>query len=243
MGCIELITSYFTKAHILHIAGGYNTGKTILVKDLIATMLETNPPTQNFFYLDADKKFPKALYEKSLPQKALQNRIFVSKIPNSTKFAKTIRDLCSDRTPLKAGDVIIIDSVSEFIKQNMAKIDDYAEWKAEVEYIKNSIIPQLIRLVIRQKIKLILVHHISYDPGEDASVPYYHDLFRLIKGMWLQMKKTPKIEMLERPKTPRFTIILSYTKECESPYGDIIPKTFERKYSYVIDTKGIVFAA
>ncbi|HMB65680.1 MAG TPA: hypothetical protein VKO42_02280, partial [Patescibacteria group bacterium] len=123
----SMIHTYFEHRRLLHIAGSYKTGKSLLIKDIVkyyAHKAEDPVPNTDidapcFYLLDTERKFPKSVYSYHLSEKFMKHRVFVSQSADSISFLKTIRYLAGKKSPLQRGDFVIVDSVSEFIKQNI----------------------------------------------------------------------------------------------------------------------------
>ena len=93
--------------------------------------------------------------------------------------------------PIQAGDVIIIDSLSEVLKCSITKTEDWYEYRYELQQFSNTLLSKLVDLLVKRDLSCIFTHHVTFHPTYDTLVPYYFDLVNLIPGLWAFLEETP----------------------------------------------------
>ena len=167
---------------ILHIAGPDGSGRSSLVKTILQYYLSHTP---NYCYiLDTDQKYSAKSFQTLSPD---QTKVFLTKIPNTSpqSFSATLRYLLSDQSPIVPGDLIIINAMSSVLKRVMVQCGSYADYHQFVHIFIKQLLPALSRMVTKKQCRFLFVHHVSYKPDLDATLPYFYDLMLMLSGMWI----------------------------------------------------------
>ena len=85
---------------------------------------------------------------------------------------------------------IIIDNVSHHLRYIIASCSDYKERGAILdEFFSVQLFPLIMRC-LREKIVLILVHEVSFDPTSGKTKPFYSKLYDRIDSIKVNLSKT-----------------------------------------------------
>jgi hypothetical protein len=221
--------------NFIHISGENTTGKSILVKNFLHHVLNS-PKAPRIFYIDTENKFSVRQYQTLFSRKA-QNSVFLNQPSSISDFLKQLRNMRSSNYKIREGDYLVVDSISAFQKQLMVPAENYHEWKAELLYMTEQIVPQLISLAVRKGLKIILIHQVSYNPEIEANLPYYFDLFQQIKGIWVFLKH--EISGVETQTfIDKLKLILHLEREIIQPDGCPGIHIFQRQFDYHISRQG-----
>ena len=229
-----LFTSFLTNhphdRRVIHIAGKNNTGKSVLVKDFIVHDL--NHSQRNYFVIDTENKFALRNF-KAVLSESLQDRIFQKTLSARDPLSKILDILINPNFPIQAGDVVVIDSLSEVLKHSIVKTEDWYEYRYELKEFTNTLMAKLIKLLVRKDLSCIFTHHVTYHPTYDALIPYYFDLVNLIPGMWAFLEETPAGIEDGRIFFNK-TLILSLTVNNPKKEALIQVQNFREKFPYEI---------
>jgi hypothetical protein len=217
----------FQPDQIIHIAGPDGSGRSSMVKTILTYYLAHT--SNNCFILDTDQKYSTKSF------KALghdQTRIFISKLPNNSRsFPTTLQYLLSDQSPVKSGDLIVINAMSSILKRVQVQCDSYADYHRFVHIIIKQLFPKLIRIIAKKNCRLLFVHHVSYKPDADATLPYFYDLMLILKGMWIFLDPQflpPKTFQFSSP-SKRLTLTYSWQDEEVEKYLN-----YKEQYTYLL---------
>lgn len=225
-----LLTTHPHDRRVIHIAGKNNTGKSVLVKDFIIHDLTHSE--RNYFFIDTENKFALRNFTSALP-KHLQARIFQKTLSATHSLSKILDILINPDFPIQAGDVVVIDSLSEVLKHSIVKTEDWYEYRYELKEFTNTLMAKLIKLLVRKDLSCIFTHHVTYHPTYDALIPYYFDLVNLIPGMWAFLEETPAGIEDGRLYFNK-TLILSLTVNNPMKKALIQVQSFREKFPYEI---------
>jgi hypothetical protein len=173
---------------ILHIAGKNKSGKSMLIKEYLAYDLARSD--RSYFLIDTENKFALKNFKAdlSIPH---QERIFQTSLRPQERITKLFDILLTPDFPIQAGDVVIIDSLSEILKNSITKTEDWYEYRYELQQFSRTMMGKLIDLLVKKDLSCIFTHHVSYNPEYNQLIPYYFDLVNLIPGMWAYLEGTP----------------------------------------------------
>jgi hypothetical protein len=192
---------------VLHISGKNKTGKSMLIKDFLAYDLEVSQ--RCYFLIDTENKFALRNFRMDLPKRH-QDRIFQTTLKSQDSLTKILDILLDPNFPVQARDVVIIDSLSEVLKNSITKAEDWYEYRYELQQFSSTLLSKLIDLLVKKDLSCIITHHVTYHPVYDALIPYYFDLINLIPGMWAYLEETP-VKMEDGMIFSNYNLILSLT--------------------------------
>jgi energy-coupling factor transporter ATP-binding protein EcfA2 len=214
---------------ILSISGKSGTGKTTLGLQLVSTILTNEFPYENScVWIQASELFPKkrllSLFKDSPDEiDYLLKNIFV--IPRNKPFSNF-----RDQTMFfnKSGNLllpvnvklIVIDNISHHLRLVTSLISDVKRRVKILDQFFNSQLFPLIMRCLRDKIVLVLIHEVSFDPTLGKTQPFFNKLYSRIQAVNVTLSKSFK----------------SGVKEMEIECGD---KLNRRNITYEINESGL----
>ena len=221
---------------ILHIAGKNQSGKSMLIKDFLGYDLPRSQ--RSYFLIDTENKF--ALKNFKADISALhQERIFQTSL-HQKHITELFDIMRTPDFPIQAGDVVIIDSLSEVLKHSITKTEDYYEYRYELQQFSNTLVSKLIDVVIKKDLSCIFTHHVTFHPEYGQLVPYYFDLVNLIPGMWAFLDETPA-RMKNGEIIYDNTLLLSLSVQTSKNSRTIQVQNFRESFPYRLDEGHFTF--
>ncbi len=221
---------------ILHIAGENKSGKSILIKDFLAYDLAKS--RRSYFLIDTENKFALKNFKADLPKIHLE-RIFQTTL-NRKKISEIFDIMLDPSFPIQAGDVVIIDSLSDVLKHTITKTEDWYEYRYEIRKFSGTLMGKLINLLVKKDLSCIFTHHVTYHPEYDQLIPYYFDLVNLIPGMWAFLESKPS-RMESEEIIYDNTLILSLSIRDSESSKIIKVKNFKESFPYQLNEGHFTF--
>lgn len=189
---ISQIFDLSKKNSFISIAGKSGTGKTTLALQFVSTLITIEKPYRDqCVWIQASEEFPKkrlnTLFE-SQPDKinyALKN-IFVAPgikpFSNYQEQSIYFRRLKTTVFPNNAK-FIVIDNVSHHLRFAASTYSDFKERGTILdEFFSVQLFPLIMRC-LREKIVLILIHEVSFDPTSGKTKPFFSKLYDRIDSI------------------------------------------------------------
>ena len=183
------------KNGLISISGKSSTGKTILALQFVSILMTLEKPYRNqSVWIQASELFPKKRLRsllKSYPDKLnyIMKNIFVSDFfSNYQEQSSYFRRL---KTTIFPNNVkfIVIDNISHYLRYIIASNSDYKERGAILdEFFSVQLFPLIMRC-LREKIILILIHEVSFDPTTGKTRPFYSKLYDRIDSLKVNLSK------------------------------------------------------
>ncbi len=221
---------------ILHIAGKNKSGKSMLIKDYLAYDLARSQ--RSYFLIDTENKFALKNFKADLP-KLHQERIFRTSLGRK-KISEIFDIMINPDFPIQAGDVIIIDALSEVLKCSITKTEDWYEYRYELQQFSGNLMSKLINLLVKKDLSCIFTHHVTFHPEYGRLVPYYFDLVNLVPGMWAFLEATPS-RMEDGKIVYDNSLILSISIQDSDNSKIIKVKNFRESFPYQLNEGHFTF--
>jgi len=186
---------------VISISGKSGTGKTSLALFLISQSLANSGVYEDScFWVQASEIFPKnrliSMYKDSSEKcDYLLNNIYIAPskvIPSYSEQTKLLERI-ADENYLFPPDLrfIVIDNISHHLRFEISKVDDIRKRTSILEDFYNNIVCPLILRCQREKIALILLHEVSFNVKLQKTLPFFHSLYKRIKGVNIFLEKSP----------------------------------------------------
>ncbi|MFW9941331.1 MAG: hypothetical protein ACFFFT_09840 [Candidatus Thorarchaeota archaeon] len=210
----------FQQHSILSISGESGTGKTSLALFLISQSLVNN--NNSCLWIQASEQFPKkrlvTMY-KNQKKKCdyLLNNVYITPnkvISSYSEQNKILRKIRNKNFPLPP-DIrfIVIDNISHHLRFEISKVNDIRKRTSILDNFYDNILCPLILRCQRENITLILLHEVSFNVKLQKTLPFFHSLYKRIKGMFIFLSKssiskerTMKIELEEKIALVQFRL-------------------------------------
>jgi len=203
------------KNGLVSISGKSGTGKTTLALQFVSDLMTLEKPYRNqSVWIQASEIFPKKRLKsllKSYPGKlnyVLKN-IFVSDFfSNYQEQSVYFRRLKTTIFPNNIK-IIVIDNISHYLRYIIASNSDFKRRGAIVdEFFSSQLFPFIMRC-LREKIVLILIHEVSFDPNSGKTKPFFSKLFDRIDSINVNLSKTmgsglKRMEISSKGTTTKF---------------------------------------
>lgn len=186
------------KNGLISIAGKSGTGKTTLALQFVSTLLTLEKPYRDqCVWIQASEQFPKkrlrSLFE-SYPDKVnyILKNIFVTPVikPFSSYQEQSayFRRLKTTIFPNNIK-IIVIDNISHYLRYIIAFNSDFKRRGAIMdEFFSVQLFPLVMRC-LREKIILILVHEVSFNPTSGKTKPFFSKLYDRIDSININLSK------------------------------------------------------
>lgn len=184
------LVSLLDKQRILHITGDPGTGKSILAQAIAIRFSELR--NKQVLYIDTMKKFSKKRFMMFFKDSEKRDLFTMSEIQSlqSQEFLITKLKKMSDFDQLTDIGLIVFDSISHHLRHELTK-GQFNHYINLINEFHACQMEPLIRVAVKNDIKIILVHEMSFKP-ELGSIPFLLSYFEQIKGIWLPIKKVPR---------------------------------------------------
>ena len=184
---------------LISISGKSGTGKTTLALQFVSTLMTLEKPYRDqCVWIQASERFPKKRLRsllKSYPDKvnyALKNIFVAPGIKHFSNYQEQSSYFRRLKTTIFPNNVkfIVIDNISHYLRYIIASNSNYKERGAILdEFFSVQLFPLIMRC-LREKIILILVHEVSFDPKSGKIKPFYNKLFERIDSINVNLSKT-----------------------------------------------------
>jgi len=181
------LTSLRNPSPLMNIVGPNQSGKTLLIKDFLAEILRSNF-TGKIYYCDTEAKFPLRTYQELLPKSQLLHIVYKA-IPNAKLLTNILQMMGQGIIKVQPGDIIIIDSVSEPLKRQLCVAESAVEFKHEAVEFYQQILTRITQLITQWRVRVILTHHMSYQPVYGSNQPFQQNMMEQIAGLWIYLSR------------------------------------------------------
>jgi archaellum biogenesis ATPase FlaH len=186
------------KNGLISIAGKSGTGKTTLALQFVSTLMTLEKPYRNqCVWIQASEQFPKKRLRsllKSYPDKVnyVLKNIFVAPgikpFSNYQEQSAYFRRLNTIIFPNNVK-VIVIDNISHHLRFAASSHSNFKKRGAILdEFFSVQLFPLIMRC-LREKIILILIHEVSFDPTSDKTKPFFSKLYDRIDSINVYLSK------------------------------------------------------
>jgi archaellum biogenesis ATPase FlaH len=183
---------------LISIAGKSGTGKTTLALQFVSIFMTLENPYRNrCVWIQASEQFPKKRLKslfKSYPDKVnyVLKNIFVAPgikpFSNYQEQSVYFRRLKTMIFPNNAK-IIVIDNISHYLRFIIASNSDFKKRCAIMdEFFSVQLFPLVMRC-LREKIILILIHEVSFDPSSGKTKPFFSKLYNRIDAINVNLSK------------------------------------------------------
>jgi len=186
---------------VLSISGKSGTGKTSLALFLVSQSLANGDAYKDScFWIQASEPFPKnRLVSMCKEQKGkcdyLLNNIYItpSKVFPSYSEQNNLLGKIANENFLFPPDLmfIVLDNISHHLRFEISKVDDIRKRTYILDDFYNNILCPLILRCQRENITLMLLHEVSFNVKLQKTLPFFHSLYKRIKGVNISLIKSP----------------------------------------------------
>jgi len=203
---------------LISIAGKSGTGKTTLALQFVSTLMTLeNPYRDQCVWIQASEQFPKkrlrSLFE-TYPDKinyVLKNIFVAPRIKPFSSFQEQSAYFRRLKTMIFPNNVkiIVIDNISHYLRYVIASNSDFKRRGAIIdEFFSFQLFPLIMRC-LREKIILILIHEVSFDPSSGKTKPFFSKLYDRINSINVNLSKTigsrlKQMEVSSKDTTTKF---------------------------------------
>ncbi|MFX0074355.1 MAG: hypothetical protein ACFE96_02860 [Candidatus Hermodarchaeota archaeon] len=206
---------------IISISGESGTGKTTLGLQLISEVLINQMSEESkCVWIQASEQFPKkrllSLF-KSTPDQIhyLLNNIYVypvkSPFSNYREQSKFFNELGTCLLPTNVR-FIVIDNISHHLRFGASSCLDIKKKTILLDQFFTSQLLPLIMRCLREKIALILIHEVSFNPNLERNQPFFNKLYSRIQEVSITLSKifNSKLNKMEIKASDLFTRTFAY---------------------------------
>ena len=183
---------------LISIAGKSGTGKTTLALQFVSTLMTLEKPYRDqCVWIQASEQFPKKRLRslfKSYPDKVnyVLKNIFVAPgikpFSNYQEQSAYFRKLKTTIFPNNVK-IIVIDNISHYLRYFIASNSDFKKRGAiKDEFFSFQLFPLIMRC-LREKIILVLIHEVSFDPSSGKTKPFFSKLYDRIDSINVNLSK------------------------------------------------------
>ncbi|NVM17000.1 MAG: hypothetical protein HWN80_04740 [Candidatus Lokiarchaeota archaeon] len=208
----DFISSIYNLSHknrsVISISGKSGTGKTTLGIQLVGTILTSERSYDgSCVWVQASEQFPKkrlvSLFKDS-PGKIdyLLKNIFVyppkKPFSNYREQSTFFNDLGTLSLPSNAK-FVVIDNISHHLRFAVSLYSDIKRRSILLDRFFNSQLFPLIMRCLRDKIVLILIHEVSFDPASGRTQSFFNKLYSRIQTVTITLSKrfNSSVKMME----------------------------------------------
>jgi len=176
-----------------------------------------NPYRDQCVWIQASEQFPKkrlrSLFE-TYPDKinyVLKNIFVAPRIKPFSSFQEQSAYFRRLKTMIFPNNVkiIVIDNISHYLRYVIASNSDFKRRGAIIdEFFSFQLFPLIMRC-LREKIILILIHEVSFDPSSGKTKPFFSKLYDRINSINVNLSKTigsrlKQMEVSSKDTTTKF---------------------------------------
>lgn len=194
------LKSLFLNKTVISVAGASGTGKTTLAQYLVGNCLTKSEPYEDCCaWVQASESFPyKRLFKMFEGNKNelnyLKGNIFVipkgSPCSSFDSLAELLRNIAKKDNLLPPNvKFIVIDNISHHLRYKISKYQDVVKVSAVLDDFFTSLLFPLVMRCVREKIVLILIHEVSYDPATNQTLAFFHKLYDRIDSTKVFLEK------------------------------------------------------
>ncbi|MBD3213818.1 MAG: AAA family ATPase [Candidatus Lokiarchaeota archaeon] len=185
--------------NFINIFGEAGTGKTTFALQLVNNLLSYPEPGDiSSVWIQASESFPskrlKTLFsnDQFLLNHLLHHIFIIPKKPTSDYYQ--LNSLLANLTTFQRGvppntRVLVIDNISHHLRYELSQFSDIGDKVAILDDFFDSVIVPLTFFCEESRITFILIHEVSYDPDQDKTVMFNHQLFERINSLDIELKK------------------------------------------------------
>ncbi len=222
--------------NIFHVVGANGSGKSTLILEFLRySMIHL---LKSIYIIDNEGSLSKKKIQNNSILSKYSKDIFLSKIMNIKSLNEILTRLLvkyrsnPNEMPPK---ILIINSLSRIIKTEIGFCEDYFEYLKIMKVISTQIFPKIIELSKKFHFSIILTHHISYNSIYHDMIPYYGDIMKNLKGIWIFLKKKTKFsDSYENKDEITYFQDLAYNSD-NLQRNDMKNKRIEKKFQYRLD--------
>jgi len=197
---------------IISVSGESSTGKTTLALQLIASALSCEDVTdERCVWIQASEQFPKKrllTFFKSSPDKfdMLLKKIFLYPVmspflnyEDQSAFLSSLEDTI---LPFNTK-YLVIDNISHHLRLAASNCYNIGQKSVLLDKFFSSQLFPIIMRCLREKIFLILIHEVSFDPGLGKNQPFFNKLYSRIDSINISLSrsfnsKNKQMELISR---------------------------------------------
>ena len=193
---LKSIEKFFQDYSIISISGESGTGKTSLALFLVGQLLDFK---NSCFWIQASESFPKnrliSMYKEQKEKcDYLLNNVYItpSKVISLYSEQNNLLGKISNNKFLFPPDLrfIVIDNISHHLRFEISKVDDIRKRTSILNDFYDNILSPLILRCQRENITLILLHEVSFNVKLQKTLPFFHSLYKRIKGINIFLSRT-----------------------------------------------------
>jgi archaellum biogenesis ATPase FlaH len=207
---------------LISIAGKSGTGKTTLALQFVSIFMTLENPYRNrCVWIQASEQFPKKRLKslfKSYPDKVnyVLKNIFVAPgikpFSNYQEQSVYFRRLKTTIFPNNAK-IIVIDNISHYLRFIIASNSDFKKRCAIIdEFFSVQLFPLVMRC-LREKIILILIHEVSFDPSSGKTKPFFSKLYNRIDAINVNLSKAIGSDLKQMEISSKDTSTMKFVYE------------------------------
>ena len=186
------------KNGLISIAGKSGTGKTTLALQFVSALMTLKKPYRNqCVWIQASEQFAKKRLKsllESYPDKVnyvLKNTFVTPGIKPFSDYQGQSDFFRRFKTTLFPNNVkiIVIDNISHYLRYIISSISDFKKRGVIMdEFFSVQLFPLVMRC-LREKIILILIHEVSFDPNSGKTKTFYSKLYDRIDAINVNLSK------------------------------------------------------
>jgi len=191
----------FQRHSVVSVSGESGTGKTSLALFLVGKSLANgNVYKGSCFWIQASEQFPRrrlvSMYDdNSKKSDYLLDNIYITPskvIPSYSEQTELLRKIANESYLFPPNlRFIVIDNISNHLRFEISKVDDIRKRTFILDDFYDNVLSLLILRCQREKITLILLHEVSFNVKLQKTLPFFHSLYKRIKGVNIFLEKSP----------------------------------------------------
>ena len=186
------------KNGLISLSGKSGTGKTIMALQFISTLMTFDKPYRDqSIWVQASEQFPKKRLSslfKSYPDRlnyVLKNVFVAPGLKPFSNYQEQSAYFRKLKTTIFPNNVkfIVIDNISHHLRFAASHQSGFKERRVLLdEFFSVQLFPLIMRC-LREKIILILIHEVSFDPSSGKTKPFYSKLYDRIDLLKVNLSK------------------------------------------------------
>jgi len=183
----SLLMQLWTRSNIIFVSGASGTGKTSLVQFLVGNALAHDLKNKSCVWIQASEPFPSTRFKAMQPPELLKH-IYVT--PPSGVYQNYLQqemDLRAISSGIKLLPpslfFLVIDNISHHLRYEISQTSDISRVTRLMDKFYAIQLQPLILKCMREGIRLILIHEVSYNPNLGKEAPFFHKLYDRVKGV------------------------------------------------------------